>query len=315
MNNILQLKYAVEVARTGSISKAAQNLYMNQPNLSKAIRELEGDLGITIFSRTAKGVIPTEQGQEFLSYARSILSQIAEMESLYRPAPAQRSRFDICVPRASYIAFAFTEFLRALGPDAEVAVNYRETNSMRAIKCVAEGSNNIAVVRYQKLYETYFLNALAERELVHEPIWTFEYLALMSRRHPLAMEPVLDFGMLQRYTEIVHGDLSVPALPVSEVRSQQQAAERKRTIAIYERGSQFELLSRIPETYMWVSPMPQDVLDCFSLVQKRCTASQNPYCDILIMRRDYKTSELDRLFTEKLGASVRMVSENAGVPA
>ena len=314
MNNILQLKYAVEVAKTGSISKAAQNLYMNQPNLSKAIRELESDLGITIFSRTAKGVIPTEQGNEFLSYARSILAQISEMESLYKPAPEQRRRFDICVPRASYISFAFTEFLRALGPEADVGVNYRETNSMRAIKCVAEGSNNIAVVRYQKLYEAYFLSALAERELTSEPIWTFEYLALMSGKHPLAGEPVLDFSMLQRYTEIVHGDLSVPARPVSEVRMQRQAEERKRTIAIYERGSQFELLSRIPTTYMWVSPMPQDVLDCFSLVQKRCTASQNAYCDILIMRRDYKPGELDRLFIEKLGESVRMVSENAGVP-
>ena len=61
MNNLLQLKYAVEVEKTGSISKAAENLYMNQPNLSKSIRELEDDLGIAIFDRTAKGVVPTEK--------------------------------------------------------------------------------------------------------------------------------------------------------------------------------------------------------------------------------------------------------------
>ena len=66
MNNLLQLKYAVEVEKTGSISKAAENLYMNQPNLSKSIRELEDDIGIAIFDRTAKGVVPTEKGREFL---------------------------------------------------------------------------------------------------------------------------------------------------------------------------------------------------------------------------------------------------------
>ena len=311
MNNILQLKYAVEVERTGSISKAAETLYMNQPNLSKAIRDLENDLGITIFARTAKGVMPTEQGREFLSYAKNILAQIAEMESLYKPAADNKLRFDICVPRASYVSYAFTEFIKQLGPDADIGVNYRETNSMRAIKNVSDGVNNLAIVRYQTLYESYFLNALAERSLQYEPIWEFAYLTLMSRAHPLASAPVLEFSMLQKYTEIIHGDLSVPALPVAQARQLAQANEKKKTIAVYERGSQFELLSRIPTTYMWVSPMPQDVLDCFRLVEKRCTASQNLYKDILITRSGYRCSAEDQLFIQKLHESVAMVSRHA----
>ena len=310
MNNILHLKYAVEVERTGSISKAAENLYMNQPNLSKAIRDLESDLGVTLFTRTAKGMVPTDQGREFLSYARNILSQIAEMEALYKPPADNKLRFDICVPRASYISYAFTEFIRALGPEADIGVNYRETNSMRAIKNVADQVNNLAVVRYQAIYETYFLNALSERELKHEPVWEFAYLALMSRDHPLAQAPVLEFPMLQKYAEIVHGDLSVPALPVAKARQLAKANERKKTIAVYERGSQFELLSRIPTTYMWVSPMPKDVLNCFQLVQKRCTASENLYKDILITRKGYHYSKEDLLFMEKLRASVEMVSKD-----
>ena len=83
--NLTYLKYVVEVARVRSITKAAQNLYMGQPNLSKAIRELERELGITIFRRTSKGVIPTPQGEEFLGYAQGILSQLDELESLYNP--------------------------------------------------------------------------------------------------------------------------------------------------------------------------------------------------------------------------------------
>ena len=74
--NILYLKYAVEVAKTKSISRAAENLYMGQPNLSRAIKELEESLGITIFARSPQGVKTTPEGEEFLSYAKNILRQI-----------------------------------------------------------------------------------------------------------------------------------------------------------------------------------------------------------------------------------------------
>jgi DNA-binding transcriptional LysR family regulator len=308
LNNIQQLKYAVEVEKTGSISKAAENLYMNQPNLSKSIRDLEEDLGITIFARTGKGMVPTERGREFLSYAKDILAQIAQMEALYKPAPDKKVRFDVCVPRASYISYAFTEFVKSLDPHADIGINYRETNSMRAIRNVAEGVNNLAVVRYQTLYERYFLSALTERSLQFQPIWEFSYLALMSKLHPLARREPIDFPDLQKYTEIIHGDLSVPALPVAEARVLAQANEKKKTIAVYERGSQFELLSRIPTTYMWVSPMPPDVLDCFQLVEKRCAMSKNKYKDILITRTGYQLSQEDLLFIQKMREAVELVS-------
>ncbi|MEZ4628631.1 MAG: LysR family transcriptional regulator [Eubacteriales bacterium] len=78
---------------------------MNQPNLSKSIRELEDDIGIAIFDRTAKGVVPTEKGRES-SVTRNILSQIAEMEALYKPTDDKKTRFDLCAPRALYFAGA-----------------------------------------------------------------------------------------------------------------------------------------------------------------------------------------------------------------
>lgn len=308
MNNILHLKNAVEVEKTGSISRAAENLYIAQPHLSKAIRELEGSLGIAIFNRTSKGVVPTKKGEEFLRYARSILMQIEEMEALYKPADAKRQRFDICVPRASYVSFAFTEFIKALDPEKDIDINYRETNSIRAISQVAEEINNLAVIRYQTVYEPYFIRAVEDRNLKFQPVWEFEYLVLMSGSHPLANDNMVDFSQLSKYTEIVHGDLSVPALPVFEAKQIAQAAEKKKKIAVYERGSQFEILSRIPTTYMWVSPMPHDVLECFSLVQKPCDMSKNRYKDILIFRKGYQLSAEDQLFIQKLHDTVKAVS-------
>ena len=80
--NLSYLKYAVEVEKTGSITKAAQNFYMNQPHLSKIIRELERDLGCPIFDRTSRGMVPTRRGDEFLRYAKAILAQEEQIEAL-----------------------------------------------------------------------------------------------------------------------------------------------------------------------------------------------------------------------------------------
>ena len=74
--NLMHLKYAAEIAKVGSLNKAAENLYMGQPNLSRAIRELETSLGITIFVRSAKGMSVTPEGEEFLRYARKILAEV-----------------------------------------------------------------------------------------------------------------------------------------------------------------------------------------------------------------------------------------------
>lgn len=96
--NIAHLKYAVEVEKTASITKAAENLFMGQPNLSRGIKELEETLGVKIFKRTSKGIVPTPQGEEFLGYAKSILAQIEEMESLYKPEKNNKLKFSISVP-------------------------------------------------------------------------------------------------------------------------------------------------------------------------------------------------------------------------
>lgn len=309
MNSILHLKYAVEVEKTGSISKAAENLYMSQPHLSKAIRDLEDGLGAPLFDRSPRGVVPTEKGREFLLHAKNILSQVEQMERLYKPGGDGKLRFSLCAPRASYAAHAFAEFAAALDERADIALSYRETNSVRAIRLVGEGGADLAVVRYQKEFERNFLDALAERELRHEAVFEFSCLALMSAEHPLAREAEIEPGALEPYTELIHGDNAVPALPASEARKFSRGSESNRTIAVFERASQLELLSRIPTTYMLVSPMPREVLERFSLVQKPCGTKGGLYKDVLISRAGYSWTDLDMLFKEKLQKCVQKVAQ------
>lgn len=300
MNNIQHLRYAVEVERTGSISKAAENLYMGQPHLSKAIRELENEIGFAIFNRTPKGVIPTQKGKGFLEYTRNILNQIDEMEARYKPSPEGKQEIRIAVPRASYISYAFTEFLKTLDFDNDIKVDYRETNSLHAISDVASSTDDIAVIRYQLDYEKYFLTSLEDNNLRHELIKEFEYHALMSTSHPLAACSEVSYEELQQFPEINHGDISVPALPLSEARRFAQSLDRKKSIKVYERGSQLEILSRVPNTYMWVSPMPRDVLDRFGLVELPCDASKNRFADVFIYRHGYRLTANDKKFLELL---------------
>lgn len=149
---------------------------------------------------------------------------------------------------------------------------------------------------------------MQERKLKSAPIWEFEYLALMSHLHPLAKEPEIDYHDLYTYTEIVHGDTLIPTLPIADAKLMEPVEERKRKIAVYERGSQFELLYRISDTYMWVSPMPPDVLSCFSLVQKKCNMAKNKYKDILIYRKGYSMRPIDQAFIQKVYDSIQLVS-------
>ena len=307
MNNLLHLKYAVEVEKTGSISKAAQNLYMNQPQLSKAIRELESSLGIEIFDRKPTGVFPTKKGAEFLIYAKNILTQIDAMQTLSKPEIKKGQILNVSVPRASYVSNAFTQFLQELDKDLGMDIDYRETHSVRTMKSVSEGSNDIGIIRYQIKFEAYFLTALQKYGLKYEDIFEFEYLLLMSEEHPLAKKEVIDYKDLIDYVEIVHGDISVPSLPV--IPSADRPKSFKNKIAIYERASQLEILNKLTYSYMWVSPMPKDILQRYSLVEKKCSVPKNRYKDMFIYRESYVFTEYDKLFMDKVKQSLEDVFE------
>ncbi len=311
--NIQHLKYAVEVERAGSISQAAEKLYMNQPNLSKAIKELETSLGIAIFRRTSKGMVPTVEGSEFLGYARNILEQVEQVEALYSPSNTNKLTFRISVPRSSYIAYAFTSFLNELERGLEIEMSFRETNSMRTIKNVLEDGCQLGVIRYQMEYEEYFLRFLSEKKLAHEDIMEFGYALLVSKKSPLAAMQNIDFTDLSDYIEVLHGDMSIPYLSVDENRADNEHRCKKR-IFVYARGSQFDLLSRIDDTYMWTAPMPPDVLERNALVQQPCVASRHRYKDVLIYHSGYKFGDMDKAFLQKLEETKNLIkSENPNI--
>ncbi len=298
--NILHLKYAVEVAKTGSINKAAENLYMNQPNLSRSIKELEDSLGITIFNRTARGMNLTAEGEEFLIHARKILAQINEVEELYNKGSNPKKRFSISVPRVSYISNAFAQFTKKMAKDDSFELFYKETNAMRAIHNILNADYKLGIIRYAANYDKYFKTMLDEKGLAYETITEFSYVLTMSKNHVLADKNNISFADLTPFTEIAHADPYVPSLPMAVVRKEELPDNISKRIFVFERASQRELLSTNHDTFMWVSPMPQDIMTRYELVQKKCAENKKVYKDVLIYKKDYKMTELDEKFITEL---------------
>ena len=303
--NLMHIKYAVEVANEGSINKAAEKLYVGQPNLSRAIKELEASLGVKIFERSAKGMGLTSDGETFIRYAKTILRQVDEVESIFNGSGSVKKRFSISVPRASYISDAFARFSHSLTNEAEAEIIYKETNSLRAIKNILHEDYKLGIIRYAENYDKYFKTMLDEKDMQYEMITEFSYVLAMSRENPLASAEKITFDALKDYIEIAHADPYVPSLPLSQVRKEELPDNIGRHIFVFERASQFELLSENPETFMWVSPIPQKLLDRYDLVQIPCEENKKIYKDILIYKRDYKLTVLDKAFIDELCKSKR----------
>lgn len=302
--NLLHLKYALAVAKAGSLSKASETLLIATPNISRSIKELETDLGITVFERTAKGMELTHEGEELMEYAKSILGQIEQVEAYYKNGTPKKQKFSVSVPRASYISDAFAEFTKSLTSDS-CEVLYQETNSLGTIKNVLEHNYKLGIIRYAQNYDKYFRSMLEEKNLTYELVSEFTYHVIMSADSPLADKDVIRYEDLYNYIEIAHADPYVPSVPPSRVAKEELSESINRRIFVFERGSQFEVLSKNNQSFMWVSPIPTCKLDRYGLVEKKCIDNTRVYRDVLIYKNGYKLTKQDNYFISCLCDSMR----------
>ena len=300
--NLQHLKYAEEVERTGSITQAAENLYMGQPNLSKAIKELERAVGFSIFKRTPRGMVPTIKGAEFLSNVKPLLRQVENLEMMYSSDSSYGNRLSIAVPRAGYMIQAFVRFVQGLDFLQDMEISFRETCLTQAVMDVAGGSCPFGIIRYRQEDEGVIAALLGEKDLEAEPLLLYEPRILLSEGHPLAEKTVIDREELEPFIELVYGDEQLPG-------GNSRFSGRKR-IQIYERGSQFTLLSEIPMAYMWDSPLSKAAAGRYGLVQIKCRQKIPKMKDVFIYSKGHQLNQLERAFQEEL---VRVRSEIAKI--
>ena len=283
--NLQQLKYVLAIQREGSITKAAHALFRAQPNLSSALRELEEELHITIFNRTPAGVELTPQGEEFITYAANILTQIERIENIYREPVKKEVSIGISVSRASYCSQALSQWMNAhISPELPLSLYFHETNTDRVIEQVFTGESNLGVIRIPSFYENYYRQLLEHKDLRSCILMEFRMLLVMRKDHPLAYVEDISFEELCAYTEVVHGDHRNPTMTMSRINPLLNQVPQRR-IYVYDRGSQIDLLKTIPGSYMWVSPIPWDVLQEAGMVIRTCSLSTVCNQDYLIWHK------------------------------
>ena len=168
-----QLKYAITVAETGTITEAANKLYISQPSLTNAIHELEKEMNIIIFNRTNKGISISKEGEDFLGYARQVLEQAAILEDKYKGDNGGKKKFCVSTQHYSFAVNAFVDLIKKIGQD-EYDFSLRETQTYEIIEDVAKMRSEIGILYLNdfnekvitKILKSYDLELLENKEEV-----------------------------------------------------------------------------------------------------------------------------------------------------
>lgn len=295
--NTTYLQYALEIEKTSSISRAAEKLFISQPQLSKALKELEEDVGYMIFKRGPKGVQPTEQGRSFLNSARIITTELSGMKEAGKTVPKTEHKLKVAIPRSSYLSEGFVRLLKELDTSSGLNGSIMELHSQAIINHVANGTCHLGVIRYAPRFESYFMDALRERKLSFCDFWEADMLLLFSKDHPLADVREIRQDDLKPWIELMHGDSYVPYYSSNESLEQKEHHGWRRRVFVFDRANQLELLSRIHGAYMWVSPMPQPLIDRYELIQRPCAGRR--FKDVIIYPRNHELTSLERELIRK----------------
>lgn len=306
--NIAELRYVIETAAAGSISGAAKHLGIAQPNISKAIKNLEEEYGIKLFARSSRGVALTREGQGFVNQSRKIVEEIERLKGRFMNDDKNIGRLKIAIPRASYASSAFVEYVRKMTSMEQIQMHIRECNSMDALNCLTSYNYNMAMIRYEIKNEEYYRSMIEYRKMEYENIMDFRYNLLVAENSPLIDRKITCYEDLEDGIELIHGDARLPNGDYTDEMELPENANAKRRIHVYERGSQFALLRGVENSYMWVSPMPEDMLKPYGLTQIECNWQKKWIRDILVYPSSRLLRTEDRIFIEALKKEAKRVS-------
>ena len=193
-----QLKYVIAVVNYGSISEGAKRLFISQPSLSNAIKELEKELDIEIFNRSPRGITLSNEGSEFLGYARQVVEQAELLEERYS---GQRRVKQLCAISTQHYAFAVEAFVKMLSRHHNDSYEYtlRETRTSEIIEDVKTLRSEIGVLYINDFNEKVILKLLGESDLVFHPLFNAKPHIFISTSHPLANREFVTLDMLENY--------------------------------------------------------------------------------------------------------------------
>ncbi|WP_168118962.1 LysR family transcriptional regulator [Paenibacillus sp. HB172176] len=234
-----QLKYVIEVASRGSINEAAKRLFISQPTLSNAIKDLEEELGIAIFDRTNKGISLSKDGIEFLSYARQVVEQADLLEGRYRNAKPSPQHFSVSTQHYAFAVNAFVSLVQEHGHE-EYELTLRETKTYEIIEDVRTLRSEIGILYLNDFNRNVLNKLLKSANLQFTSLFTAKPHVFISIRNPLAKQSVVTIDDLQQYPYLSFDQGEYNSFYFSEEIL--STLTRQKSIRVNDRATLFNLL-------------------------------------------------------------------------
>lgn len=234
-----QLKYVVTIAEKGTISDAARELFISQPSLTNAVRELENEMQITIFQRTNKGIIVSNEGDEFLAYARQVLEQTNLLEEKYLNVKRKSVRFCVSAQHYSFAVNAFVDVIHAFGGD-QYDFTLRETQTYEIIEDVSRLRSEIGILYTSSGNEEVIHKIIRQKGLVFEELTIASPSVFISARHPLAEKEEIKLEDLEDYPYLSFEQGDYNSFYFSEEIL--STLDRKKNIKVRDRATLFNLV-------------------------------------------------------------------------
>lgn len=236
-----QLKYAIAVADTGNITEASRRVFISQPSLTAAIRELEEEMGITIFSRSNKGVTVTNEGDEFLSYARQVLEQAVLLEDRFKGNSKGNTIFSVSCQHYSFAVNAFVDVIRKFGGN-EYDFTLRETQTHEIIEDVAHLKSEIGILYTSSRNKNVITKLIKKNNLQFEPLFTTPLHIFISTKNPLAKKKKIKLTDLAPYPYLTYEQGDFNSFYYAEEPLTQIDFACPKNIKVRDRATLFNLL-------------------------------------------------------------------------
>ena len=296
--NFVQIRCVTEIARTGSITRAAENLNMAQPNLSRTIIDLEKELGQKLFDRDPKGMKLTDFGEKFYNRAQRLIEEYNSFTN-YLTKEDETVRFSLSSIKSAHIIGAFERFLELENNIPSFEYCYKETDTHNVLENVVSGKTNLGIIRYEKTLADSYKKFFTTRGISSKKIVNFNYLVTFNKDNPLCKKDVISIKDLEDYIYIAL-ETYTAALPEENAKDN-QPIEYRRKIQLSDASTILDVIRHNKEAFFYAAPLSKEMLDLHNCVQRKCKETEKiGYEDALIWRNDYILTDYDKLFIDQL---------------
>lgn len=292
---ILQLKYIIAIDEECSMRRAADRLYVSQPGLSSAVRDLENELGIQIFERVHNGVVTTAAGASFIAYARNAVEQFEKVEEKYLNSKNDKPTFSVSMQHYTIAVNAFIDTIKEI-EHAEYQFSIRETQTSEVIEDVKTLKSEVGVIALSDFNKNTFKKIFADASLEFTELFTRNTYLYLSKHHPLADRETISLKELEDYPCMVFDQGDNTSFYYREEAL--ATYDYKKVISTNERATSIELMIGL-NGYAVGAAMLGDSLNTSEIKAIKLEEEENLTFGY-ITRKGAELSEMAQAFVEKL---------------